>query len=334
MIFDLRKHTIFKEDTGILKVIFMGSGQFALPILKSIVENKNFNLILTVTKPYSKQSTSNNSYQNEIKEMSVLNDSVVLQPKKIDTETTEKIANLKPDVIIVASYGEILSQEFLDIPKHGSVNIHASLLPELRGASPVQNAIIQNKEETGVTLMKMDSGLDTGDIISQSSIKIQPVDTTHSLLEKLSRLGAELLTRELEKWISGEMTQEPQNPEEATLCQLIDRSDGHIIWLKTSQEIYNYYRALSIWPGIFAFWRKTEIDLIRIKLIKIELTADLSLNLSKYEPGTVFIENKEMFVRTHDSAIKVTKIQRDGKKIMDIQDFLNGNPDIENSKLI
>lgn len=334
MIFDLRKHTISNKETGILKVIFMGSGQFALPILKSIIQNENLNLILTITKPYSKQSTSNDSYQNEIKELSILNDSIVLQPKKIDSKIITKIANLKPDLVIVASYGEILSQKFLDIPRYGSVNLHASLLPELRGASPIQNAIIQNKKETGVTLMKMDSGLDTGDIISQSSIKIKPVDTTNSLLDKLSKLGAELLTNDLEKWISGEITQKPQNPQESTLCQLIDRNDGHIIWLKTSQEIYNYYRALHIWPGIFAFWRKTEIDLIRIKLIEIALTNDLNLSLSKYKPGTVFMENDKMFIRTHDNAINVIKIQRDGKKIMDAKSFLNGNPNIINSKLI
>ncbi len=334
MIFDLRKHTIAKEDTGIFKVVFMGSGQFAIPILKSIIDNKNLNLITTITKPYSKQSTSNDSYQNEIKEISILNDSTVLQPKKIDSEVTMQITSLEPDLVIVASYGEILSQEFLDIPKYGSVNVHASLLPELRGASPIQNAIIQNKKETGVTLMKMNSGLDTGDIISQSHIEIQPVDTTQSLLKKLSKLGAELLTKDLEKWISKEITQEPQNPQEATLCQLIDRNDGHVIWLRTSQEIFNYYRALSEWPGLFAFWRKTEIDLIRIKLIEIELANNLSLDLSEYEPGTVFVENKEMFIRTHDNAIKINKIQRDGKKIMDTQSFINGNPDIVNSKLI
>ncbi len=334
MIFDLRKHTTLIKSNGNLRIAFMGSGQFAIPILKSIIDNKDFDLILTVTKPYSKQFSSNNSYQNELKELSILNNAEVTQPKKINDTILSQIKKIEPDVIVVASYGEILSQEFLDVPKYGSLNIHASLLPELRGASPIQNALIEGKEKTGVTLMKMDSGLDTGDIISQAELDVEPQDTTESLLEKLSILGANLLTRDLQKWISGEIIQQPQDPEKATLCQLINRDDGHIIWLRTSQEIYNYYRALSKWPGIFGFWKKTEIDLIRIKLIEIELTYDMELNLSNYEPGVVFVENKEMFVKTHDSAIKIIKIQRDGKKVMDAQSFLNGNPEIINSKLI
>ncbi len=335
MIFDLRKHTTFTEDDGVLRVVFMGSGQFALPILESIIKNKEkFHLVLTITKPHSKAGSVYDVYQNKIKELSILNDSHIIQPKKITSEIAEEVRELEPDVVVVASYGEILSQEFLDIPKYGCVNLHASLLPELRGASPVQNAIIQDKKETGVTLMKMDAGLDTGDIISQVSIEIKPIDTTQTLLEKLSKLGAQLLTKDLPDWISGELTALPQNPKEATLCQIIDREDGHIIWLKTSQEIYNYYRALSVWPGIFCFWRKTEIDLIRIKLIEIELTHDLTLNLSQYTPGEVFVENKEMFIKTHDNAIKIITLQREGKKVMDAKSFLNGNPDIINSNLI
>ncbi len=334
MIFDLRKHVTFSEDEGVLRVVFMGSGQFALPILETIIKNKEkFHLVLTVTKPHSKRGSIYDVYQNKIKEISILNDSNVIQPHKIDSETIDQIKDIKPDVVIVASYGEILSQEFLDIPKYGCVNIHASLLPKLRGASPVQNAIINNFKETGVTLMKMDAGLDTGDIISQEKINISPQDTTEILLEKLSQLGAQLLTRDLINWVSGKITAIPQNSEEATICQIISREDGHVIWLKTSQEIYNYYRALSVWPGIFCFWKKTEIDIIRIKLIEIEI-ANYLTDISQYAPSEVFTKNKELFVKTHDGAIKILTIQREGKKVMDAKSFLNGNPDIINSKLI
>ncbi len=212
--------------------------------------------------------------------------------------------------------------------------MHASLLPKLRGASPVQNALLANLKETGVTIMKMDSGIDTGDIIGQVKTEIEEHEKADELLSRLSHIGAELLAQTVPKWIKGEIKAVPQDSSKATLCQLIDREDGHIQWTQTTDEIYNRYRALHPWPGIFSYWEETKNQLIRIKLRAIyPFTGELSDEQKQLTPGTVFIGRDQLCIKTFDTAIIIEAIQPECKTVMPVYDFLNGHNTFEGAIL-
>lgn len=340
MIFDLR--TTMSKDAvkpdGSYNIIFMGTGSFAIPIVKTILEEPTWNLVATVTKPDKKigRGSSKNRVHAKglLKEYSLTHNIPVLQPEHLDEDMIAEIKELNPDTIIVASYGKILPQELLDIPQYGILNIHASLLPKFRGASPIQNTILLGEKETGITLMRMDHGLDTGDIIAQSHIAIDADDTTQTLTKKLAHLSTEILTENLTNWLTAKIPATPQNDADATLCQLIERTDGHVTWLDNTEQIYNRYRALNIWPGIFGFWQKNATDTLRIKLADIALVPELTADLEEYKPGTIFQEGRRTYIRTRDHAIEVKRVQREGGTELAIADFINGNPTFVGSTLI
>lgn len=312
-----------------LPIVFMGTSELSEVILKTLLE-KNYNIVGVFTKPDAKIGRKQELFSPLVKKIAEEKKIPVFQPKKFDETVIESLKNLKPDLIIVAAYGKIIPQAVLDIPGFGCINVHASLLPKYRGPSPIQNALLNGEKETGVTIMLMDKGIDTGDILSQEIIPIKQDDNAGSLLEKMSRIGADLLLKTIPLWIERKIEPQPQSSSSATFCQMIERSDGHLCWTDTATEIYDRYRALTPWPGIFSYW-ENDSTLIRLKMNTIELQ---KINpQQKYTEGEVFEIADDIGVQTGNGVIILKEVQREGKKSMTAKEFRNGYPDFIGSIL-
>lgn len=315
-------------DVPKIRLVFMGTPQLAATLLDGLIENK-YNIVGVVTKPDSPTGRAQTPTASPVKETAKKHALPIEQPTILDEETLRKIAEWKPDLIVVAAYGKILPKALLDIPGFGCINLHASLLPKWRGASPVQNALLQGETETGVTVMLMDEGMDTGDILTQQTVAIDPDDTKESLLIRLTQEGKELLLKTIPLWVEhrveSKITGTPQDQSQATLCQLIEREDGHIMWTDAALSIYNRYRALFPWPGIFTFWKK-ESEFFRLKLHRISYQKQTPQ--AAYPIGQVFELGEKIGVQTGEGVVFLESIQLEGKSQMDIADFLRGNPDI------
>ncbi|MFA5985834.1 MAG: methionyl-tRNA formyltransferase [Parcubacteria group bacterium] len=328
-----------KKHTGTIKTIFMGTGEFASHILNEMLAHAKCNLAAVITQPEKKLGRKKTGINralalNPVRDVAMQNNIPLIQPYKFDAETIDKIKSIAPDAIVVASYGKILPQEVLKIPKIGAINIHTSLLPKLRGSSPIQNALLLGYKETGVTIMRMDTGMDTGAIFAQEKVTIEDHEKADELTQKLSRVGAKLFIETCPKILDHSITPTEQDSAQATLCQMIDREDGHIQWTDTTEEIYNRYRALYPWPGIFGYWEVRESHIIRIKLRGIyPFTGELSDEQKDLLPGTVFIARDQLCIKTFDTAIILESIQPECKAVMPVYDFLNGYKDFEGAVL-
>lgn len=305
-----------------LKIIFMGTSSFAKEILEALDEN-NYNIIGCFTQPDKKVGRSQEIQINPVKEFCIKNDLKVFQPFKINEDAIAQIADLSPDLIVVAAYGKIIPKKVLDIPGYGCINVHASLLPKFRGSSPIQNALLLGEKETGVTLMLMDEGIDTGDIITQEKVAIDENDTTVTLTEKLAAAGKELILKTLPQWAEKKIELVKQDNSKATSSQLIEREDGHIIWEDEAENIYNRYRAFQPWPGIFGFW-ENNVALQRIKFLKIKLQK--TDPETKHNIGEVFEIGDQVGVQTLKGVIILEEVQLEGKEPAPIVNFKNGYP--------
>lgn len=312
-----------------VRVVFMGTPSLSATLLTSLIEN-GYNLVGVVTKRDKPAGRKHEAVQSEVKKVAIEHKISLLQPDKLDTEAVAAIEAWKPDIIIVAAYGKILPKALLDIPGFGCINFHTSLLPQFRGSSPIQNALLSGATETGVTIMLMDEGMDTGDIIAQRSVDILPEDTKDSLTEKLLESGRDLLIETLPLWIKRKISAKKQDHSKATLCQLIEREDGHIMWTDEAESIFNRYRALTPWPGIFSFWKKGE-DLLRLKLIHI--TYQKMNPESEHQVGEVFEVGEKIGVQTGSGIIFLEEVQLEGKSTTPIKDFVRGNASLIGSLL-
>lgn len=307
----------------------MGTSAFAKEILAALID-ANYNIIAVFAQPDKKTGRDQEVKISPVKELAISNQIPVLQPVKLNQEATSEIKKLKPDLIIVAAYGKILSRAILEIPGFGCINIHASILPKFRGPSPVQNALLAGEKETGVTLMLMNEGIDTGDILAQEKIAIGKDDNAEDLSKKLSKLGTKILLETLPLWVEQKLQPRKQDDSKTLLCQLIEREDGRIIWEDEAENIYNKYRAFYPWPGIFSFWENNG-TLERIKLTKITLqNSDTKTN---HRSGEVFQLGDKIGVQTLKGVIILEEIQLEGKKPSAIKDFLNGHPNFTGSIL-
>lgn len=256
-----------------------------------------------------------------VKILAEKNNLPVLQPGKLDDDFNQKILAGKPDIFIVAEYGNILPQTTLDIPQHGALNIHPSLLPKYRGPSPIQTALLNGDQKTGLTIIKMDAQMDHGSIISKIQLLISKQDTYTTLSKKLAQAGAELLLKTIPQYISGKITPEEQNHRQATLTKIIKKEDGLITQEKTAQDIYNTYRAYIEWPGIY-YESRIKNQESRLKLINIELT---DLENKKNNPLELFVENKNLYLTCADNTVlKINSLQPQGKKQMNAISYING----------
>lgn len=300
----------------------MGTGTFAGTILTSLLREK-YDVVAVFTKPDKTIHKNGGLKENQVKEISKANNIPSYQPEKLDTEIIFQIKEIKPELIIIVAYGKIIPQDIIDIPKFGCVNVHPSLLPKFRGPSPIQNALLAGEKETGTTIMLINEKMDEGDILAQEKMAIDPDDTYPSLSEKLAKLSSELLLKTLPLWIERNITPQKQDQSKATLCQLIEREDGRIVWEEDAEKIYDRYRALFPWPGIFSFW-KNDKDTVRIKLQKISLVKNDSGSGKRV--GEIFKLNDSIAVQTVKGAIILEEVQLEGKKPTDTKSFINGYP--------
>ncbi len=297
-----------------LKVIFMGTPDFCVPILEELI--KKCTVIAVVTQPDKEVGRKKVLTPSPIKEVALKNNIKVLQPVKIKEEYQD-IIDLNPDIIITCAYGQIVPEVILNAPKYGCINVHASLLPKLRGGAPIHKAIINGYKKTGITIMYMDKGMDTGDMISKKEVDITDFDTAETLHDKLQKASVSLLMKTLPSIINGTNKREKQNNLEATYAYNVSREDEHVNFNDTSLNVYNKIRGLNSWPGAYA-----TLDDKNIKL----WVSKISDNVYDKKPGTIVNLSKDgMEVVTKDKSILITELQLPGKKKMDIKDFINGN---------
>ena len=296
-----------------LKVVFMGTPEFCVPILEEL--NKSCTVIGVVTQPDKEVGRKKEIVFSPIKKKAIELGLNVLQPIKI-REEYEEVLNLNPDIIITCAYGQIVPEIILNAPKYGCINVHASLLPKLRGGAPIHKAIIYGYEKTGITIMYMDKGMDTGDMISKVEVIIEDSDTAETLHDKLQQVSVPLLMDTLPLIINGTNDRIKQAEKEVTYAYNVSREEEKIDFNKTTKEIYNQIRGLNSWPGAYA--------ILDDKNIKIWSSVK-KYNTSDYKPGTIInLDKTGMEVKTNDGSILVTELQVPGKKKMNIKDFING----------
>jgi len=305
-----------------LKIVFMGTPEFAATILQSLIDNK-FSVVGVITSPDRPKGRGKKMTMSEVKEAALKNNLPVFQPEKIKKQTSiDQLKLWKPDLIVVAAYGQIISKNILDLPKYGCINVHASLLPKYRGASPIHYALLNGEKETGITIMKMDEGMDTGEIISNFQFLISNDDNLISLYSRLANLGAKLLVKTIPDYIAGKIKLKKQDNNQATYTKIINKKDGLIDWQESAEQIINKIRAFNPWPGTYSFWNKKKLGIQSAQITNQQLL-----------PGMVVIEGKTIFIGTSDKAIAVTQIQLEGKKSMMASDFILGNKSIDQSQL-
>lgn len=310
-------------DVKELKIIFMGTPEFSEIILDKLIENK-YNIISVFTQSDKKIGRKQKLQKSPVKLLAEKNSIPVFTPEKIRPEI-ENIRTQNPDLILVAAYGKIIPQEILDIPNFKCINIHPSLLPKYRGASPLQNTLLNGESKTGTTVMLMSQEIDAGDILAQEETTIDPNEKLPEFSEKLARISAELLVKTLPEWINGKLTLQRQNDSDATFCQMLKKEDGQIDWNESAEKIYNRYRAFYPWPGIFTFWNGKRIKLNRIsQKNNLEITQKI---------GEVFQKENFIAIQTKNGIIILDEIQIEGKPNTKAGDFLNGHPDFIGSIL-
>ncbi len=299
-----------------MKIIYMGTPEFAMPALRMLYE-EGHEIPLVVTRP-DRARNRNKVTPTPVKELALSLGLEVVQPDRItgNEEFLTQVKEIAPDMIVVASYGRILPPELLAIPPLGCINIHGSLLPKYRGASPVQTAILKGETETGVTLMHMAEGLDTGDMITVRTLPVE--DKTYGqVLEELGVLGAELLKDTLPALADGTAARTVQNDAEATYAPIISKKDGLIDFARSPREIECQVRAFQPWPGAFTYWKGEMMKIL--KALPLDKSTDKA-------PGTVLAAGKDgIDVAAGGQILRITHLQMPGKKGMEASAFLRGN---------
>ncbi len=304
-----------------MRVVFMGTPDFSVPALERIATEHE--VVAVVTQKDKPKGRGMSVSYTPVKESALKLNIPIYQPDKVKEESfVDELKELNPDVIVVIAFGQILSNDILTLPKYGCINVHASLLPKYRGAAPIQWAVIDGEEKSGVCTMKMDEGLDTGDIIDVDEITLDPKETGGSLFDKLAKLGGELILKTLQNLEFGKATFIKQDDSKSTYAKKMTKELGHIDFTKDAESIERLIRGLNPWPSAFTY--------LDGKVMKIW---DADVVDAGGVPGTVISEDKDSFViATGSKALKVNELQLEGKKRMKASDFLNGRS-IEGSKL-
>ena len=312
-----------------LRVIFFGTAELACASLRCLAEDSQFEVPAVVTQPDKPKGRNLQLQPSPVKVLALEKNLPVLQPLKArEPGFIEELRQLKPGLMVVAAYGQILPQALLDIPPHGCLNVHTSLLPKYRGAAPIQWALLNGDHETGVTIMKMDAGLDTGPIISTARTSITQDDNAKTLHDRLAELGADLLVRTIPDYISGRLKAVPQ-PEGGTYASKITKEQGQIDWSLPAHQIFNRIRAFTPWPGSFTHFRQGG----KLPMLKIWKALPISLP-SNSPPGTVLDATREgILVACGMDALLITELQREGGRKMSAREFLAGHPFPANSVL-
>ncbi len=301
-----------------MRIVFMGTPDFAVGSLKALTEASRDEIVAVVTQPDRPKGRGHQLLMTPVKEYALSQGYDVYQPQKVKTpEFVEILRGLRPDLIVVAAFGQFLSKEILDLPKFGCINVHASLLPRYRGAAPIHYAILKGEKESGVTIMQMDIGMDTGAMLQKVVVPIGENMTMGELHDELCAKGAELLVEVIPQLEAGTLQAVPQSEAEATYATLLQRSMEKINWCKSAQEIHDLVRGFNPAPGAFT-------TLPDGKTMKIWSTL-VSTKVSSAAPGTVFAVTKHSFwVACGEGTLEITEVQPASKKKMPAQVFLNG----------
>lgn len=309
-----------------MKIVYMGTPDFAVGALQALIA-AGHQVAAVVTQPDKPKGRGKEMQMTPVKNCALRYDIPVFQPVKVKTpEAVETLRGYGADVFVVAAFGQILSEEILTMPRYGCINIHASLLPKYRGSAPIQRVILDGEKETGVTIMQMDNGIDTGDMLLQSVVPISEKETGDSLHDKLADEGAKLIVEALRKLEAGELVPRKQNDEESCYAKMLDKSMGKIDWQQSAVRIERLVRGLNSWPSAYtSFHGKT------LKIWECDVVSDgqeqkaVSHKISETLPGTVTAVEKDAFyVQTGEGILKVTQVQLEGKKRMEVRAFLLG----------
>lgn len=322
-----------------MRIVFMGTPDFAVESLSAIY-NAGHEILGVVTNPDKPKGRGMKMIASPVKEFAVEHNLKVYQPIKIknNEEFYNEMYNLKPDLFCVVAYGKILPNDILKIPKYGAINVHGSLLPKYRGAAPIQMAVINGDEETGVTTMFMDAGMDTGDMILSEKVKIGDDETTGELWDRLSKIGARLLVKTLEKIEKEannketienikELVGAKKQGDNFTVAPMLTKEMAEIDWNKTGREIHNLVRGLSPKIGAYTFYNGKKIKIWKTQIIKEDELEEIIKNSANSENGEIIFADKKngIVVKTPDGAIRILEIQSENSKRMTTKDFLNGN---------
>lgn len=304
-----------------IRSIFMGTPDFAVPSLKSLIESNNFEIVSVFSQPDRPKGRNRKLSQPPVKELALKYSIPVFQPESIKDEI-ETIKKLKPDLIVVIAYGQILPTEILEIPEYKCINVHGSLLPKYRGSSCLNAPILNGDSQTGLSIMEMDKGMDTGAIIAQFPLQLNDESSLEYIHDSLSSLSAKVLPQTLLAYINNELKASPQDESLASYVNLIKKSDGKIDWNDSAIKIERQVRAYHPWPGAFTYNKDSK----RIKIIKAKVLEKDSEN--KASVGEVYELNNNIAIRCGQNSLIILELQLEGAKAMSSSQFLSGHPDI------
>lgn len=305
-----------------IKIIFLGTPKFAVPILEKLAKLPKIKILAVVTEPDRPAGRKRKSTPSSIKVITKKLKLTLSQPQKI-SELAPKIKKLKPDLAVVVAYGQIIPENILKIPKKGIINVHPSLLPKLRGPSPIQAALLSGSKTTGTTIMLMDKGMDTGPVLIQEKVKISPDDDFITLSKKLNKISTKLLEKTISDFVKGKIKPVSQNNSKATYCSMIKKEDGLLDFKKPARELEKQIKAFCVWPKSFCFWKKKRMIIHKAKASNIEPEPPAVA-------GLVFQDkkSKKTAILVGSGSLVVEKLQLEGKKALTSGEFLNGYPQI------
>lgn len=315
-----------------MKIVFMGTPDFAVPALKALAESAKHEVSLVVTQPDRPRGRSGKPAPSDVKFCAEQYGIPVFQPEKVREEASvERLRRENADIFVVAAFGQLLPKTILEMPRFGCINIHGSLLPAYRGAAPVQWAVLDGQKEAGDTIMQMNEGLDTGDILMQENIPLSADETAGSLYDKLSSMGGPLLLKALDAIEAGTVTPVPQGDSGTHYAKMLRKEMGNIDWTKSAEEIGRLVRGLNPWPSAYTHWNGKMLKIWMAETVTQEELSALGcdekngMDLKEAQPGTVMIVTKDtLMVQTGDGLLALTELQMEGKKRMPVQAFLMG----------
>ena len=311
------------------RVIFMGTPEFAVPGLEALIRS-SYEVVAVYTQPDRKAGREQRIVYSPIKELALSQGLDVVQPESLKNRTAvERLANFVPDLIVVAAFGHILTPEILAVPRFGCLNVHPSILPRYRGASPVATAILRGDDVTGVTIMLMDIGLDSGPVLNQRTVSVLDEDTTGSLTGKLSQAGAELLIETLPLWREGEIAPQSQDESQATYTRVIVKEEGEIDWRFPALELWRRARAFAPWPGCYTRWQGKRLKINEVVPLTGEQSGGAGKVIALPQPAPAIVG-----VETGDGVLGLLRVQLAGKREMSGEEFIRGQRDFVGSLLL
>jgi len=306
-----------------MKIVYFGTGEFSKNILANLHAWWTLKIVAAVSQPDKPVGRKKEYFPTPVKIYAEKNNIPIFQPEKIrnNTDFFQTLRDVQADFFVVVAYGKIIPPDILQIPKYGCVNVHGSLLPAYRGASPIQESVKNGDTQTGITIMYMSEGMDEGDILATQTVDIGPHETTPDIFAKFEHIAPKLLEKTLRDIVDKKIIPRPQSHENATYCSKIEKEDGHIFFLsQNGQKIYNLYRAYISWPGIFTTFQEKTLKICECRFQKT--------SQKNHQTGQFFIQNGQYCIQCSDGILEIFEVQLEWKKKMNIVDFVNGQKNI------